>query len=51
VPQVIHKVFRVLAEVKTAHASNELNLLLCEYKEAPHKAANVIKKLSTSIII
>jgi hypothetical protein len=41
-------VVRVLGEVKGAHASSELNLLLCEYKESPAKAAAVIKKLSTS---
>ncbi len=34
--------------MKGAHASNELNLLLCEYKESPGKAPAVMKKLSTS---
>lgn len=41
---------RVLAEIKTAHASIELNQLLCEYKESPGKAAAVMKKLSTFLL-
>jgi hypothetical protein len=48
VPEVRGGVVRILGEMKGAHASNELNLLLCEYKESPAKAPAVMKKLSTS---